>query len=328
MAIFQLPTGSSEQDVPEGEILAGKYRAERVLGAGGMGVVVRVVPVEGEGVFALKFLRPSVARDEVAAKRFLREAEASRRIESPHVVKIPDVGELASGTPYLVMEYLEGSTLEALLAAGKRLPVERACDLALQAAEGLAAAHAMGVIHRDIKPANLYLTAGAGGSEVLKIVDFGVSKILDPEGPEGQNLTRTQTSIGSPLYMSPEQMRSARTADFRADQWSLGAVLYRMVTGHLPFDAKSLPRVCVQVLTGDFAPIATHRPDLPAELAAAIERCLRVEPRERYADIADLAEAIAPFAGPSGHARAERCRAILREAKSGVPTPALAEPTS
>jgi eukaryotic-like serine/threonine-protein kinase len=326
MAIFQLPTGSSEQNVPEGEILAGKYRVERVLGAGGMGVVVRVAPLDGEGVFALKFLRPSVARDETAAKRFLREAEAARRIESPHVVKIPDVGELASGAPYLVMEYLEGSTLDERLAGGKSLPVAQACDLALQVAEGLAAAHAMGVLHRDIKPANLYLTTGPEGAELVKIADFGVSKILDPDGPEGQGLTRTQTSIGSPLYMSPEQMRSARTADFRADQWSLGAVLYRMITGHLPFDAKSLPRVCVQVLTGDFEPMATHCPDLPAALAATVERCLRVEPAERYADIAELAAALAPFAGSGGPERAERCRAILGAGRTATPPPA--EPTS
>jgi serine/threonine protein kinase len=329
MAIFQLPTPRRDDDVKEGELLAGKYRAVRMLGAGGMGVVVQVSPLEGEGVFALKFLRPSVARDEVAAKRFLREAEAARRIESPHVVKIPDIGQLDSGSPYLVMEYLEGATLDARIAEGKRLPLEQACDLALQVAEGLAAAHAMGVIHRDIKPANLYLTTGSDGAEILKIVDFGVSKILDPDGPEGQSLTRTQTSIGSPLYMSPEQMRSARLADFRADQWSLGAVLYRMTTGHLPFDAKSLPRVCVQVLTGDFEPLATHCPDLPEGFPPVVERCLRVEPAERYADIAELAAAIAPFAGTSGRERADRCRALLSAGRRGsVSLPVLADPPS
>ena len=316
MARYQVPTGPREEDVPEGEILAGKYRAERVLGAGGMGVVVRVTHLEGPGVFALKFLRPSVARDSSAAKRFRREAEAAGRIESPHVVKISDVGELASGSPYLVMEYLEGTTLDARISGEMRLPLEQACDLALQIAEGLAAAHAMGVIHRDIKPANLYLLADPDGGELLKIADFGVSKILDPEGPEGPNLTRTQTSIGSPLYMSPEQMRSARSADFRADQWSLGAVLYRMATGHLPFDAKSLPRLCVQVLSADFVPVAERCPELPAEFAAATERCFRLAPAERYADIAALAEAFVPFAGPGGRARAERCRKILGPPKT------------
>jgi serine/threonine-protein kinase len=312
MAVFQLPTRPREEDVPEGEILAGKYRVEQVLGAGGMGVVARVTRLEGEGVFALKFLRPSVARDVVAAKRFLREAAAARRIESPHVVKIWEVSELASGSPYLVMEYLEGATLDQRLQGNQRLPLERACDLALQIAQGLAAAHAMGVIHRDIKPANLYLTKGPDGEELLKIVDFGVSKILDPDGPDGQKLTRTQASLGSPLYMAPEQMRSARTADFRADQWSLGGVIYRMATGRLPFDAKSLPRLCVQVLEGDFVPVASRCPELPAGFAAAVERCLRVEPAERYADVAELAEAVAPFAGPRGHERAERCRELLR----------------
>lgn len=313
MASFQFTAGSREEDVPEGEILAGKYRVERVLGSGAMGIVVRVTLLGSDGVFALKFLRPSVARDTVAAKRFLREAAAAGRIQSPHVVKIVDVGELVSGAPYLVMEYLVGHTLDRLLAGDKRLPLERACSYALQLAEGLASAHAMGVLHRDIKPANLYVCDGDGDRDddgLLKIVDFGVSKILDDDG-QGQHLTRTQTSIGSPLFMSPEQMRSARTVDFRADQWSVGAVLYRMATGHLPFDAKSLPRVCVQVLQGEFMPVATRCPDLPGELATAVERCLKVSPGDRFSDMAEFAEAIAPFAGRTGRDRAVRCRAIL-----------------
>jgi serine/threonine protein kinase len=327
MPKFPFPTPPREDDVPVGEILAGRYRVERVLGAGGMGVVVRVTRLDGEGPFALKFLRPSVARDPLAARRFRREAEAAGRIESPHVVKISDVGQLASGTPYLVMEFLEGPTLDQRLAGNRRLPLAEACDLALQIAEGLAAAHAMGVIHRDIKPANLYLVADADGAELLKIADFGVSKILDPDGREGRGLTRTQTSIGSPLYMSPEQMRSARTADFRADQWSLGAVLYRMVTGQLPFEAGSMVRLCVLVLEGDFVPLATRCPELPAELAAAVERCFRVSPAERYADLAEFADAFVPFAGSRGRERADRCRALLAAGQPHArPTPAPEEP--
>jgi eukaryotic-like serine/threonine-protein kinase len=316
MASFHFTLGPREEDVPEGELLAGKYRVERVLGAGGMGVVVRVVHVENGGVFALKFLRPSVGRDPVAAQRFLREAAAAGRIRSPHVVTISDVGELASGVPYLVMEFLEGTTLEKELVGGQRLPLERASDLALQVAEGLAAAHAMGVLHRDIKPANLHLGRSSDDRDLLKIADFGVSKILDPDGPEGQHLTRTQTSVGSPLYMAPEQMRSARTADFRADQWSLGAVLYRTATGSLPFDAKSLPRLCVQVMTADFIPVRTRCPDLPDEFAAVVERCLRLSADERFVDVAAFAEALAPFAGATGAERARRCREVLSAPRS------------
>lgn len=310
MAGFQFALGAREEDIPAGQVLAGKYRAERVLGAGAMGVVVKVTRLGTDDVFALKFLRPSVARGGVAAKRFLREAAAAGRIQSPHVVGISDVGELESGAPYLVMEYLHGATLEHLLAGDRRLKLEQACDYALQIAEGLASAHAMGVLHRDIKPANLYVCRGTDGSELLKIVDFGVSKILADE-KDGQQLTGPQTSLGSPLFMAPEQMRSARTVDFRADQWSVGAVLYRMVTGHLPFDGKSLPQVCVQVLQGDFMPVADRCPDLPKELGRAVERCLKVPPNERFADIADLACAIAPFAGHAGRDRADRCRRIL-----------------
>ncbi len=299
--------GPREDDVPEGEILAEKYRAERVLGAGAMGVVVRVRHLESSEVFALKFLRPSVARDPSATARFLREAQAAGRIQNPHVVRISDVGTLATGVPYLVMEYLEGITLEARLKGGPPLDVETACDFALQACEGLAAAHATGIVHRDIKPANLTLCPRTGQSELLKILDFGVSKIID----ENQGLTRTQTALGSPLYMSPEQMRSARTADARADQWSLGAVIYRMLTGKLPFSAASLPRVCVLVMEGSFAPMSSLRSELPAPLVAAVERCLKVEPNDRHADVADLAQALAPFAGFEGEISAERCRKIL-----------------
>jgi serine/threonine-protein kinase len=326
MARYELPTLPREEDVKAGEILAGKYRVERVMGAGGMGVVVQVTHVENGGRFALKFLRPSVARDPSAAARFLREAKAGGRIDSPHVVTIVDVGELASGSPFLVMEYLEGTSLDKRLVGGVRLPLTEACNLALQAAEGLAAAHAMGVVHRDIKPANLFLKVGPDGSEVLKIVDFGISKILDPDSPAAPHLTRTQTSIGSPLYMSPEQMRSARTADFRTDQWSLGVVLYRMATGHLPFDGRSLPRLCVQVLEASFIPVATRCPDLPAAFAAVVERCLGRLPGDRYTDIAALAEALVPFAGPDGSSRAERCRAILTAANHETPPPTPASP--
>lgn len=307
--------------MPEGEILAGKYRVERVLGAGAMGVVVRVAALDGGGVFALKFLKPSVARDATAAGRFLREAAAAGRIESPHVVKISDVGQLASGSPYLVMEYLDGVTLERRLTGNQRLPLAQACDLTLQITEGLAAAHAMGVVHRDIKPANLHLSSAADGTERVTIVDFGVSKILDPEGPDGPSLTRTQTSLGSPLYMAPEQMRSARTADYRADQWSVGGVLYRMVTGDVAFDGKSLPRLCVQVLEGEFVPVATRCPELPSDFAAAVERCFRASPAERYADIAELAAAVAPFAGTGAAERVERCRVLLRTGRKSASTP-------
>ncbi len=246
-------------------------------------------------------------RDPNATARFLREAEAAGRIQNPHVVHISDVGTLATGVPYLVMEYLEGITLEARLKNGPALDVTTACDIALQACEGLAAAHATGIVHRDVKPANLTLCPREEQSEFVKILDFGVSKIID----ENQGLTRTQTALGSPLYMSPEQMRSARTADARADQWSLGAVIYRMLTGKLPFSAASLPRVCVLVMEGSFAPMNTLCPDLPAPLVAAVERCLSVEPGERHADVATLAQALVPFAGYEGEISAERCRKIL-----------------
>jgi serine/threonine protein kinase len=309
MAGFRVPSRPREEDVPAGEILAGKYRALRVIGSGAMGVVVQVAALATGEIAALKFLRPSVVRHPSAAARFLRETEVSRKIKSPHAVAISDVGTLASGSPYMVMEYLEGINLEQLLFGDALLPLDRACDLALQAALGLAAAHAVGVIHRDVKPANLFLTRGPDGAELLKILDFGISKVLDLE--PGQQLTRTQTSIGSPQYMSPEQMRSARSVDFRTDQWALGVVLYRMATGQLPFQADTLPRLCGMVLEANFLPVAVVRPELPPDFAATVERCFRRRPDERFADMAALAEAFVPFAGPDGAESARRCREIL-----------------
>jgi eukaryotic-like serine/threonine-protein kinase len=311
MARYLVPTAPPDDAVPTGEILAGKYCVERVVGAGAMGVVVEVTQLEQGDRYALKFLRPSVARDPSAAARFVREAEAAGRIHNPHVVGISDVGELASGSPYLVMEFLRGMSLEERISGGKKLELTEACDLALQAAEGLAAAHGMGVIHRDIKPANLFITKGPDGASLLKIVDFGISKICEPGHAPGQNLTQTQVSIGSPLYMSPEQMRSARTADFRTDQWSLGVVLYRMATGHLPFEAESLPQLCAMVMEGDYMPLSTRCTELPALFVVAVERCIQHSPNERYADMAELALALRPFASPLGARCADRCQELL-----------------
>ncbi len=311
MVRYLEPTTPGEDQVAPGSVLAGKYLAKRVIGAGAMGVVVEVTHVDhADQRYALKFLRPSVASDPSAAERFRREAKAAGRIENRHVVRIFEIGELDTKTPYLVMEYLEGSSLESEFQRGTRFELERAADLAQQVAEGLSAAHGMGVIHRDIKPANLFLKDQPDGQAWLKIVDFGISKICDPSFQQ-KHLTQTQTSIGSPLYMSPEQMRSARTADYRTDQWALGVVLYRMATGRLPFEAPSLPVLCAMVLEGDYPPVSSLRSELPPAFVAAVDRCLRHSPAERFPTIADLALALAPFAGREGTERALRCQRAI-----------------
>jgi len=225
-----------EAPVREGEILAGKYRVERVLGRGGMGVVVAARHVDLDDLVALKFLLPEALSDPDSVTRFLKEARASVRIKSEHVARVHDVGTLESGAPYIVMEYLEGSDLAAVLRNRGPCAVEDAVDYLAQACEAMAGAHSMGIVHRDLKPSNLMLVHRSDGSECVKVLDFGISKVLHDGGTSSSNrMTRSLTLLGSPSYMSPEQMMSTRDVDARTDIWALGAILYELLTGQRPY---------------------------------------------------------------------------------------------
>lgn len=298
-------------EVKEGDILAGKYRVERVIGSGGMGVVVQATHLKLKDRVALKFLRSPFASDAETLSRFEREAAIAARIKSPHVARVLDVGTLESGSPYTVMEFLEGESLDSILKARGVLDIETAVDWLLQACEALASAHAAGVVHRDIKPSNLFVTRGPDDSPLIKILDFGISK---PSWvSEASVLTHSERSMGTPLYMSPEQMRSAKDVDARADIWSLGAVAYEIVTGSLPFMADNLPILCSLVLdASQRAPDPrTLRPDLPEAVSRAIVRCLEKSPEDRFQSVAELAAELAPYAGPSGEVMAARISRIL-----------------
>jgi serine/threonine-protein kinase len=310
-----MPPGGPKNEVDIGDILVDKYRVDRVIGTGGMGIVVQATHLKLKDTVAVKFLRfPGMADDETIA-RFLREAQAAARIKSPHVARVVDVGTLDSGSPYLVMEFLDGSDLGRIVEADGPFPIELAVALTLQTCEALAAAHASGIIHRDIKPSNLFLTRGTAGEPVVKVLDFGISKVTDPSASSG-DLTLTQRSMGSPLYMSPEQMRSARKVDARTDVWSLGAVLYELLTASLPFVADTIPELYALVLDKDSRPpsMRQRREDVPAELDEIVLRCLRKPVEERYQNIAELAADLAPFGGPGGEASAARTRRILEGA--------------
>jgi eukaryotic-like serine/threonine-protein kinase len=287
--------------ITEGQILAGKYRVERVLGQGGMGVVVAAVHQQLQQRVAIKFLL--AWNDAGAIQRFLREARAAVRLKSEHVARVLDVAELEDGTPYIVMEYLEGVDLSQALRQGGPFPIEQAVTHMLQVCEAIAEAHAAGIIHRDLKPANLFLTTAADGSQTVKVLDFGISKAslgaLEGEPmdqPPDMGLTATQTVLGSPLYMSPEQMRSSRSVDVRTDVWSMGAILYKLVTDRVPFDATSFPDLVLRVGNEEPLPPRVFRPDLPEELEAAILGCLRKRLGDRFANVGEFAQAIAPFA--------------------------------
>ncbi|WP_437877315.1 serine/threonine-protein kinase [Sorangium sp. So ce513] len=292
--------------VVEGDVIAGRYRVDRVLGRGGMGMVVAASHLVLPHRVAIKLL---VSADNPAlVQRFLREARAAARLEGEHVVRVLDVGELGSGIPYIVMEYLEGEDLSDVLRARGPLGVTEAADYVLQACVAMAEAHAAGIVHRDLKPANLFLTTRPGGAKLIKVLDFGISKELRDGGVA---LTRTWEMLGSPVYMPPEQMRSSRSVDARSDIWALGAILYRLLTGQPPFEAPALAELMLLVATAEPVPPSALRSDLPPGLERVILHCLQKDPAHRPQTVAELAFALVPFASAGGQERAERAARIL-----------------
>ena len=263
---------------------------------------------------ALKVMVRSEAGNDDAVARFLREARAAARLKSQHVAKVLDAGRLESGVPYIVMELLEGQNLQDFVAEQGPLQVAFAVDLMLEACEALAEAHAAGIVHRDLKPANLFLASDAYGERIVKLLDFGISKMLVGGLNPDLKLTDSHSMMGSPIYMSPEQIRSARTVDHRSDIWSLGVVLFELVTGRVVWESGSLGDVFIQI-ANDPAPSARSvMPTVPAELDAIIARCMDKNPARRYQHVADLALALAPLGSKRARATLER---VLRMSGQG-----------
>ncbi len=315
----------SEDQAPvhPGDVIGAKYRVERVLGAGGMGVVLLATHLDLDQKVAIKFLLPEAAKDPELVERFLREGRASVRLRGVHVVKTIDVGRLENGAPYLVMEFLQGHTLrDALNEHPEGMPLETLCSLMLQACEGVAEAHALGIVHRDLKPENLFVTHGVDGRPLLKVLDFGISKVADESF--GGSLTKTNTLFGSPMYMSPEQMRSAKHVDPRADVWSLAVIAYELACGAPPFDADTFYDLCLKVAQDTPIPLAERRPDLPRSLIEGIDRGLRKDIGSRTQNAADLASCFEPYAGPRAAGTTDRLRDVIRA--SGAAFAALATP--
>jgi serine/threonine-protein kinase len=298
---------TSENPVKPGDVLLGKYRIDRYLGMGSMGVVVAAIHLGLGQRVAMKFMLQSNADPKQQYERFLREARAAGRLKSPHVTKVLDVGTLETGTPYLVMEHLEGRDLGSLLTHSGPLPMADAVEYVLQTCEAVGEAHAAGIIHRDIKPTNLFLTVNPNGSPCIKVLDFGISKINDAE----LKLTKDTEALGSPLYMSPEQMDASRNVDARSDIWALGVTLYELLSGMTPFHAEGVVQVCTRVFQGEPTPLSAFRPDLPAALGAVILRCFEKNRDQRWPNVAELAGALAPFASTHAGAYVERVAAVL-----------------
>jgi len=313
--------------VHEGQILASKYRVEKVLGIGGMGVVVAAQHVRLDEKVAIKFLLPGMLGNKEVVGRFAREARAAVKIKSEHVARVFDVGTLENGAPYMVMEFLEGDDLAAWLRQRGPLPIEQAVDFVLQACVGVASAHGIGIVHRDLKPANLFCLRGNDGQFIIKVLDFGISKLTDVGGSqEGMSATKTAAVMGSPLYMSPEQMQSAKDVDGQTDIWALGIVLYELLTGTRPFVGESFAEIAIKVATTSFAGVRTCRPDVPPELDAVILKCLQKDKKRRYTNVAELALALSDFGSKRARPSIERIVGIIQAA--GLSTSALALPAS
>jgi hypothetical protein len=310
--------------VRPGDVLAGKYRIDRILGTGGMGVVVAAHHLHLDDPVAIKFLLPEALKNEEAVRRFAREAQAAVRIKSEHVARVTDVGTLDNGSPYMVMEFLRGGDLQGWLAEQGRLPIEQAIEFVLQACEAIAEAHSLGIVHRDLKPANLFVIRRPDGSQSVKVLDFGISKRTGL-GASGPTMTRTSAVMGSPLYMSPEQMRSAKDADVRSDVWALGVILYELIGGEPPFSAESLPELVLKIVSDTPPRLRARRPEVPEALEKAIFTCLEKDPARRHQSVGALASAIAKHGPRRAAASVERISAVLRGAGAAqsVPDPAV-----
>jgi eukaryotic-like serine/threonine-protein kinase len=301
-----------------GGVVAGKYRVDRVIGFGGMGLVCAATHLELGTAIAIKFVRPERASDDRAVARFLTEARAAAQLQSQFACRVMDCGRLPSGSPYIVMEYLVGQDLRSLVNTRGPLTIEEGIALGLQACEALAEAHSKHIVHRDVKPENLFIAEGPGGAHLLKVLDFGISKQLSPLGQQ-RSLTDSTESVGSPSHMSPEQMIDPASVDSRTDIWSLGVVLYEILTGQLPFAGESGPQLCANVMTTQPIAPQAHHADIPEGLARVILRCLEKDRERRFRDVGELSLSLKEFGDASAALAAARVERIFGRTEAAAP---------
>lgn len=312
--------GEAEGDtVRAGDVVDGKYAVRGVIGRGGVGIVVAAHHTALDVPVALKLLRRELANDREIRARFVREARASVKLRGDHVARVMDAGVSGEGLAFLAMELLDGRDFAAILKTDGALAVDDAVDYVIQACDAVAEAHANGIVHRDLKSANLFLTRAHDGTPLVKVLDFGLSKLEGSGSRSG--LTSEHHVFGSLHFMSPEQMRATRDADTRSDIWALGVVLYAFLTGRVPFAGKFLTEVCAAVLEGAPPSIASLRPGVPAGLEAVVMRCLCLEPSERFQSVTELARALLPFAPERSARHVARIERLLPARASLAPQP-------
>jgi serine/threonine protein kinase len=287
-------------DLPQvSDLLNGKYRITSLIGRGGMGSVYEARHEVLGTVVAIKFLDPDLAENPALTARFLQEARVSATVQSPHVTRVFDVERTSDGRAYLVMELLSGESLHERLARTGRVPSDEAIDIALQICAGLEAAHALDIVHRDLKPENVFLTRG--GAELVKILDFGIAKLK--QSPEFVQVeTRPGSMMGTPAYMAPEQAFAADQVDARADVYSLGVILYEMLSGRRPVDDDEPSVIVERVMKREVTPLAELSPDLPVQLTDIVDRALDPNPDRRPQSAREVREALVAVVGPLSRA--------------------------
>jgi serine/threonine-protein kinase len=305
-------------EVGAGDVLDGKYRVERLLGVGGMGMVVAAHHIHLDDKVAIKFLLPHMLSDAQAVSRFAHEARSAVKIKSEYVARVFDVGALQNGTPYMVMEFLEGEDLAAWLSQRGALGLKQAVELVLQACVAVAEAHSMGIVHRDLKPANLFCVRRSDGQFAIKVLDFGISKMVGLGGAVSGPATKITTGFGSPYYMSPEQTRSSKEVGPSTDIWAMGVILYELLTNRIPFPGATIAEVALKVTQVAPPSPRVYRPELPEALDAVVLRCLDRDLQKRYASIAEFAQALLPFGPPSAKALVDRIAGIIDSAAGSV----------
>ncbi|HEY2405618.1 MAG TPA: protein kinase [Polyangiaceae bacterium] len=299
------PSSSRDESLPQGarvgQIVAGKYRIERLLGRGGMGEVYEARHLVVGRRFAIKFLQERRALAADSATRFLLEAQAAGALDSEHITAVLDFDRAQDGAPFLVMEYLSGESVARILAREGRLPVPRALDILLQVGDGLEVAHEARIVHRDLKPDNLFVVRRTDGSDLVKILDFGIAKLLG-DGPDA-GTTHSGAVLGTPFYMAPEQARGEKTVDHRVDIYALGVIGYELLSGQKPHPGDGYNAILAHILTQPVLALRGLRPDLPIGLAAVIERALAFDPAARHASVSAFVAELSPFAGREIKAR-------------------------